>query len=181
MSRLLRLSAAFAFVVAFFGAIAKGASAHDVGVWSTELTERADGTIHARVSLAAVEAPLAMDHDAHIAMEVHSDDTKCAPGPVTTTPDGDGVILEEDFACTRATLSIDMVEYFGTEDVVTLTTAEGMHQELLDNSHRAMFVELHRAVPAPKRASRAPWIAGGALAAVALIAIAIQRILRRRS
>lgn len=178
MSRLPRLSA-LAFVVAFLG-LAASAAAHDVGVWSTELTERADGTIHARVSLVATEAPLAMDHDAHLAMELHTDDAKCAPGAVTTTPDGDGAILDEDFACQRATQSIDVVEYFKTEDVITLTTEEGLHQELLDNSHRAMHVELRRAHVA-KRASRAPWFVGGAIAAVALIAIAIQRILGRRS
>lgn len=176
----MRISPLVAFVFAFG---ARAALAHDLGVSRTDLTERADGAIHAHCTFAARDLGLAIDHDGHLAIDLRTDGAPCTPGEPTSTPDGDGLVIDEDFACTRATRSIDVVEYFGTEDIATITTSEGTHQELLDATHRAISVSLDRPRGGnARRVSRvAPWMIGAGVALLALIAIAIRSILRRRS
>lgn len=155
-------------------------AAHDLGVSRSEFTERDGGVIHARFTFAERDLAKAMDHDAHVAVDVRVDDTSCTPSAVTSAPDGDGVILDEDFTCARATRSIEVVEYFGTEDVATITTDAGSHQELLNASHRAISVALERGAPPTSRMrSRWPWIAAAACAFA--LGVAIRSILRRRS
>jgi hypothetical protein len=146
------------------------------------LVERPDGSIHGRFVFAAREAQGAFDRDGHVAVDVKTDGVSCAPGPATSTPDGDGVIVEEDFACARATRSIEAIAYFVTEmgaqheDVARIETAESTHEELLRAPHRTILLELHRRrAESPQRG----WIAALVVAAVALIAIAIRSILRR--
>lgn len=177
MRRRLRLSA-LAIVL-----VATAASAHDVGVWRTEIVERAGAVIHVRHSLLASEAPGAFDHDGHLAIDVRADDTSCKAGEVTTAPDGDGLTLDEDFTCTStATRSLEVIEYFAKEDVASITTLEGeTHLEILDVSHRAISVALRRAPPPPRARSFPTKLALGAALALALVGIAIQRILRHRS
>lgn len=160
------------------------ASAHDLGISRMNLVERADGTVHARFTFAAREVSAALDRDGHVAVDVRSDGESCAAGAVTTTTEGDGVVLEEDFACSPATRSLEVVAYFVTqmsgshEDVAILETPEGTHEELLRPSHRAIRVELSR----PRRESPHRWtpaaIACAAAAAVALLAFGIRYILR---
>ncbi len=163
-------------------AIAGTASAHDLGVSRMNLVERPDGSIHGRFTFAAREAQGAFDRDGHVAVEVKSDGVACKPGPATSTPDGDGVVVEEDFACARATTSIEAIAYFVTEmgaqheDIARVETAESTHEELLRAPHRTILLELHRKrAEAPQRG----WIAAFAIAAVALIALAIRSILKR--
>jgi len=160
------------------------AAAHTLGLSRCDLVERADGSIHGRFNFAAREAEAAFDRDGHVAVDVRTDGQSCAPGPVTTAPDGDGIVVDEDFACTAATRSIEVIAYFVTqmsgshEDVASLETAEGTHQELLTPDHRALVLELAR----PRRESprRSPALVVGLVAAaVALLAIAIRSILRR--
>lgn len=155
--------------------------AHDLGVSRSAFTEVADGTIHARCNFAARDLEHAIDHDAHIAVDVRADDVSCVPGAVTIAPDGDGAIADEDFACVRAKRSIEVVEYFGTEDVATITTDEGSHQELLGAAHRAISVSLHRTTSPPNRSSRTFAFAFASIVALALCAFAIRSILRRKA
>lgn len=161
------------------------ASAHTLGVSRADLVERPDGSIHGRFSFAAREAPSALDPDGHVAIDVRTDGRPCTPGPVTSSADGDGVVLEEDFACTKATRSIDAIAYFVTqmsgahEDVARIETPEGTHQALLAPDHRTLSVSLARPRRETSRRGRTLAIALGAAAAVALLALAIRSILRR--
>ena len=131
---------------------------------------------------AAREAEGAFDHDGHVAVEVKSDGAPCKPGPATSTPDGDGIVVEESFACARATTSIEAIAHFVTEmgsqheDVARIETAESTHEELLRAPHRTILLELHRKrAEAPQRG----WIAALAISLVALIALGIRSILKR--
>ena len=154
------------------------AFAHDPNVSRTDLVEGDAGAIHGRFTFAAADANNALDRDGHVSIDVKTDGASCAPGPATTTPDGDGIIVDEDFACTRAASSIEATLYFVTElgtaheDVARVATAESSHEELLRAPHRTIVLELHRAkTPEP---SRRPWVVLVAIAAVALIAFAIR-------
>ena len=147
-----------------------------------DLVERADGTVHGRFVFAAREAAGAFDREGRVAVDVKSDGVSCAAGPATTTPDGDGIVVEEDFSCAKATTSIEAIAYFVTEmgaqheDVARIETPESTHEELLRAPHRTIVLELHRKrAESPQRG----WIAGIAVAALALIAIAIRSILKR--
>jgi hypothetical protein len=155
--------------------------AHDLGVSRSTFTEEPNGNVHARCTFATRDLERTIDHDAHIAVDVRADDVSCTPGAVTIAPDSDGSIADEDFACTRATRSIEAIEYFGTEDVATITTHEGSHQELLGASHRAISVSLHRTTAPPQRSSRAFAYAFGSIVVLALCAFAIRSILRRKA
>jgi hypothetical protein len=173
-----------AFVLAVVLAAAT-AAAHTLGISRSELVERADGTIHGRFVFAAREADAAFDRDGHVAVDVRTDGESCAPGPVTTAPDGDGLVIDEDFACKKATRSIDAIAYFVTqmsgahEDVAMLQTPEGTHQELLTPSHRTITVTLNRPRRAAPHRGRAIAVVAGAAAALALLAVAIRSILRK--
>lgn len=165
--------------------VALPAAAHTLGLSRTELVERPDGTVHGRFSFAAREAGGAFDQDGHVAIDVRADGRACAPGPVTTRPDGDGVVVDEDFACERATRSLEAIAYFVTqmsgahEDVASLETVEGTHEELLTPDHRALVVELSRPRRESPHRARVLVLAGAAAAAAALLALAIRSILRR--
>jgi hypothetical protein len=162
-------------------AIASSAAAHDLGVSRMELVERDDGSIHGRFTFAAREAHVAFDKDGHVAVDVKTDGASCVAGPVTTARDGDGLVVDEDFACARATTSIEAIAYFVTEmggaheDVARIVTKDATHEELLRAPHRALVLELHR--PTRARTPRS-WIVAVAVAAVALIALAIRSILK---
>jgi hypothetical protein len=153
------------------------ALAHDLGVSRTELAEAENGSIHARFTFAAREAAAAFDRDGHVNAEVKADGVACAPGAATTAPDGDGVLVDEDFACTRATSSIEATLYFVTEmggtheDIARITADATSHEELLRAPHRTILLELHRKkAEAPHR----PWIAVAVVVAVALIVLGIR-------
>lgn len=168
--------------------VASPALAHDVGISRMNLAELPDGKIHARFTFTAREAAAAFDRDGHVAVDVRTDGESCVPGPVTTTPDGDGLVVDEDFACAKATRSIEAIAYFVTqmgashEDVAIVETPEGTHEELLRASHRAIVVSLARAPrrESPRRGKIAAIAAAGA-AALALVIAAIRSILRRRA
>src|SRR5262249_10630605 len=118
-------------------------------------------------------------------VDVKTDGASCSAGPVTTTPDGDGVIFDEDFGCTRATSSIEATLYFVTElggggmheDIARIAAAESSHEELLRAPHRTIVLELRRkkTAEAPQR----PWIVLGLIAAVALIALVIRSRMKK--
>ena len=174
---------AAAFVFACANLTSARAHAHGANVSRTDLVEN-DRGVHARFSFAAVDAKNAFDRDGHVSIDVKTDGVSCAPGPATTTPDGaDGVIVEEDFACARATSSIEATLYFVTElggtheDVAMITAPELTHEELLRAPHRTILLELHRAkkTESPQR----PFVVLGAIAAVALIALAIRSRMKR--
>jgi hypothetical protein len=149
-----------------------------LGVSRSELVESESGSIHGRFTFAAREVAGAFDRDGHVSALLKTDGASCAPGPATSTPDGDGVIVDEDFACARATASIEATLFFVTElggaheDVARIQTRETAHEELLRAPHRTIALELHRATKA--QSPRRPWIVLGAIAAVALIALAIR-------
>jgi hypothetical protein len=149
-----------------------------------ELVERDDGAIHGRFVFAAREAHVAFDKDGHVAVDVKTDGASCAPGPVTTARDGDGLVVDEDFACTKATTSIEAIAYFVTEmggaheDIARIVTKESTHEELLRAPHRSIVLELHR--PRAEAPHRSRWLAAMAIAAVALIALAIRSILQKK-
>jgi hypothetical protein len=146
----------------------------------TDLVET-DGGIHGRFTFAAIDAKNALDRDGYVAIDVKTDGTPCTPGPTATTPDGDGVLIDEDFACTRATSSIEATLYFVTElgamheDVARILVSESSHEELLRAPHRTILLELHRdkKKTEPLTATR-PWLVLGVIAAVALIAFVIR-------
>ncbi|HEY1957991.1 MAG TPA: hypothetical protein VGH28_20360 [Polyangiaceae bacterium] len=177
------VAAAIAF--ALVAALARETCAHSLGISRMELDEQPSGAIRARFTFAAREADAALDRDGHVAVDVRSDDEPCAPGAVTTTPDGDGVVLEETFACTKATRSLEAIAYFVTqmsgshEDVAILQTPEGTHEELLSPSHRAIRVALSRPRRESPHRSHTAAILCAAAAAVALLAFAIRSILRK--
>lgn len=155
------------------------ARAHDPNVSRTDLVEGGDaGAIHGRFTFSASDAKNALDRDGHVSVDVKTDGASCTPGPVTTTPDGDGVIVDEDFACTRAASSIEATLYFVTElgdtheDVARIAASESSHEELLRAPHRTIVLELHRKPKA--EAPQRPWWVLGMIAAVALIAFAIR-------
>jgi hypothetical protein len=163
----------------FFAAIA---SAHDPNVSRTDLVET-DAGVHGRFTFAAADAKNAFDRDGHVSIDVKTDGASCTAGPATTTPDGDGVIVDEDFACTRARSSIEATLYFVTElggaheDIARVATAESSHEELLRAPHRTILLELHRPskkADSPLGATWRPWLVLAAIAAVALIAFAIR-------
>jgi hypothetical protein len=164
--------------------VSSRAYAHDPNVSRTDLVEGDAGAIHGRFTFAAGDAKNALDHDGHLSIDVKTDGVSCAPGPVTTMPDGDGVILDEDFACARATASIEATLYFVTElggtheDIARVAAAESSHEELLRAPHRTILLELHRKASAEK--PQRPWWVLGAIAAVALIAFAIRSRMRPR-
>ena len=162
--------------------VAASASAHDLGVSRSELVESQNGSIHARFTFAAREVAGAFDRDGHVSAVVKTDGASCAPGPATSTPDGDGVIVDEDFACARATASIEATLFFVTElggtheDVARIQTRETSHEELLRAPHRTILLELHRKkAEAPHRS----WMIGVAIAAVALIALVIRSRMKK--
>ena len=167
------------------------ARAHDLGISRMNLAEQPDGKIRARFTFTAREAAAAFDRDGHVAVDVRTDGESCVPGPVTTTPDGDGLVVDEDFACAKATRSIEAIAYFVTqmgashEDVAIVETPEGTHEELLRPSHRAIVVSLARAPrrESPRRGKIAAivGIAVAAAAALALVLGAIRSILRKRT
>jgi hypothetical protein len=164
--------------------VASRADAHDPNVSRTDLVESdANGGVHGRFSFAAADAKNALDRDGHVSVDVKTDGAPCTPGPATTTPDGaDGIVIDEDFACARATSSIEATLYFVTElggtheDVARIATAETSHEELLRAPHRTILLELRRKAKAdaPLGAAWRPWVVLGAIAAVALIALAIR-------
>jgi len=164
--------------------VASPALAHDPNVSRTDLVETDAGGIHGRFTFTAIDAKNALDRDGHVSIDVRTDGASCAPGPVTTTPDGDGVIFDEDFACTRATSSIEATLYFVTElggtheDIARIAASESSHEELLRAPHRTILLELHRKAKAesPQRA----WLVLGTIAAVALIAFAIRSRMKTR-
>jgi hypothetical protein len=166
-------------VVLVVVSIAATASAHQAGVSRMDLEERPNGAIHGRFAFAARDVDGALDRDGHVSVEVKTDGAACSAGPVTTTPDGDGVILEEDFACTRATRSIEAIAYFLIdESVARVVTAEGAHEELLRAPHRTIVLELARKGEPPGPVRRT-WVPAIAIGVVALLALAIRSILRR--
>lgn len=159
------------------------AHAHDPNVSRTDLVETDGGGIHGRFTFAAADAKNAFDRDGHVSVDVKTDGSSCAPGPATTTPDGDGVVVDEDFACTRATSSIEATLYFVTElgdtheDIARVAASDSSHEELLRAPHRTILLELHRKTKAesPQR----PWLVLGMIAAVALIAFAIRSRMKK--
>lgn len=161
------------------------AAAHTLGISRTDLVERADGSIHGRFTFAAAEAAEAFDRDGHVAIEVRTDGEACTPGPVTRAVDGDGLVVDEDFACAKATRSIEAIAYFVTqmtgshEDVAVVETPEGTHEELLRPDHRTIAVTLARPRRVTPHRTRNVALVAGAAAAVALLALAIRSILRR--
>jgi len=178
MSRRLRDAIAIATL-----AFAARASAHTIGLSRGTFTERPDGTIHAECSFALRDLDRAFDKDGHLAVEVRTDEAACEPGVPSVKPDDDGMAVEQDFACERATRSIEVIEYYGTEDVATIATDEGLHQELLSQAHRSISVTLRRA---PRGRPPSKWrTAGIAIACagfgLALIALVIRSILRRKA
>lgn len=183
MSRHLK---AFACALALAGAMVapSRAYAHDPNVSRTDLVETDAGGIHGRFIFAATDATSALDRDGHVAIDVTSDGAPCTPGPTTTTPDGDGVIIDEDFACARATSSIEATLYFVTElggtheDVARIAATESSHEELLRAPHRTILLELHRGRKKPE-STRRPWVVLGVIAAVALIALAIRSRMKK--
>lgn len=181
-------AAAFACCVVAIGTVGgweRDALGHDVGVSRADIVERRNGLFHGRFVFAARDMEGAFDRDGHVAIEVRADGVACVPGNATRAPDGDGVIVDEDFFCEMPTTSIDVIAYFvtglgGAHDcVASIETAEGTHQELLNAEHRAMSVALARPRRESPRRMRALVVAA-AIAAVALIAIAIRSILKRR-
>jgi hypothetical protein len=178
----LRKSRALAFAGAMLAPSLAGA--HDLGVSRTELAEAENGSIHARFTFAAREAAAAFDRDGHVNAEVKTDGVACAPGPATSAPEGDGVVVDEDFACTRATSSIEATLYFVTEmggtheDVARITAEQTSHEELLRAPHRTILLELRRKkAEAPHR----PWIAVAVVALVALIVLGIRSRMGRKA
>ena len=164
---------------------ASQAHAHSLGVSRTELVESdAGGMIHGHFTFASSDAKNAFDRDGHVSIEVKTDGATCTPGPATSTPDGDGVIVDEDFACIRATSTIEATLFFVTElggtheDVARIAVAESSHEELLRAPHRTIVLELHRGTKtqSPQR----PWIVLGTIAAVALIAFGIRSRMKTR-
>ena len=159
------------------------ARAHDPNVSRSDLVETDAGGIHGRFTFAASDAKNAFDRDGHVSIDVKTDGVSCAPGPVTTMPDGDGVIVDEDFACTRATSSIEATLYFVTElggaheDIARIAATEASHEELLRAPHRTILLELRRPsrkTESPLLSTWRPWVVLGLIAAVALIAFAIR-------
>jgi hypothetical protein len=167
---------ALAFVIVMTASAS--AHAHDANVSRTDLVESDAGGIHGRFSFAVADAKNALDRDGHVSIDVKTDGAPCTPGPVTTTPDGDGVIFDEDFACTRATASIEATLHFVTElggtheDVARIAASESSHEELLRAPHRTILLELRRG--SKKEPRERPWIVLGAIALVALIALVIR-------
>ncbi|HEY2365567.1 MAG TPA: hypothetical protein VGH87_04235 [Polyangiaceae bacterium] len=155
------------------------AYAHDPNLSRTDLVEGDAGGIHGRFTFAASDAKNAFDRDGHVSIDVKTDGASCAPGPVTTMPDGDGVIVDEDFACTRATASIEATLYFVTElgstheDIARIAVSESSHEELLRAPHRTILLELHRKpkAEAPLAVAWRPWLVLGTIAAVALLIV----------
>ena len=149
------------------------ARAHDPNVSRTDLVETDAGGIHGRFTFAASDAKNAFDRDGHVSIDVKTDGASCTPGPATTTPDGDGVIVDEDFACARAASSIEATLYFVTdlggahEDIARVAAPEASHEELLRAPHRTIVLELHRKTKA--EAPQRPWVVLGTIAAVALL------------
>ncbi|HEX4516025.1 MAG TPA: hypothetical protein VH054_20890 [Polyangiaceae bacterium] len=150
----------------------------------TDLVETDAGGIHGRFMFTAIDARNVLDRDGHVAVDVMTDGAPCTPGPATTTPDGDGVIIDEDFACARATSSIEATLYFVTElggtheDVARIAASESSHEELLRAPHRTILLELHRGKKKAESTPR-PWIVLGLIAAVALIALAIRSRMKK--
>lgn len=185
MRRSVALAIAFALALSLAESDAR---AHDLGISRMNLVEQPDGKIHARFTFTAREASAAFDRDGHVAVDVRTDGESCVPGPATTTPDGDGLLVDEDFACAKATRSIEAIAYFVTqmgpshEDVAIVETPEGTHEELLRASHRAIVVALSRAPrrESPRRGKIAALAAAGAVA-LALVIVAIRYILQRRA
>ena len=173
---------AFAFACAMLAS--SHALAHDPNVSRTDLVESDAGVIHARFTFAASDAKNALDRDGHVSIDVKTDGASCTAGPATTAPDGDGVIVDEDFACTRATSSIEATLYFVTElggtheDIARIAAPESSHEELLRAPHRTILLELHRKTKA--EAPQRPWLVLGTIAAVALIAFAIRSRMKNR-
>jgi hypothetical protein len=169
--------------------VASRAHAHDPNVSRTDLVETDAGGIHGRFTFAASDSKNAFDRDGHVSIDVKTDGASCAPGPATTTPDGDGVFVDEDFACTRATTSIEATLYFVTElggaheDIARVAAAEASHEELLRAPHRTILLELARPTKknadSPLATTWRPWLVLGAIVAVALIAFAIRSRMRK--
>ncbi len=157
----------------------------------TDLVESEAGGIHGRFAFAAIDARNALDRDGHVAIDVKTDGAPCTPGPATTTPDGDGVLIEEDFACTRATSSIEATLYFVTElgatheDVARIVaeasppeSGSASHEELLRAPHRTILLELHRGKKRAESPQR-PWVVLAVIASVALIAFVIRSRMKK--
>jgi hypothetical protein len=155
------------------------AYAHDPNVSRTDLVETDAGGIHGRFSFTAGDSKNALDRDGHVSIDVKTDGAACSPGPATTTPDGDGVIIDEDFACARAASSIEATLYFVTElgstheDIARIAVSESSHEELLRAPHRTILLELRRKpkAEAPLAVAWRPWLVLGTIAAVALLIV----------
>ena len=174
----------FASLVLAMALSAPSASAHELGVSRSTLTEREDGSIHGQFTFAAREGASALDPVGHLAIEVRTDGERCTPSLPTATLESDGLVFDEDFACTRATTSIDATIAFvgqmgsAHENVATLEgwgDASTITSELLRGEHRTIALELHRPRPKTPRMVFVALALGGAL----VLVVAIRSILRR--
>jgi hypothetical protein len=173
-----------ASLVLAVGFWASSASAHDLGVSRSTLTERQDGSIHGQFTFAAREGAAALDPAGHVAIEIRTDGARCTPTLPTATLESDGLVFDEDFACTRATTSIEATVAFvgqmgsAHEHVATLEAwgdNGAVTSELLRGEHRTIALTLHRPRPKTPRMVLVALALGGAL----VLVVAIRSILRR--
>jgi hypothetical protein len=165
--------------------VALPARAHDLGVSRSTLTEGADGSVRGQFTFATSEAPAALDAKGHVAIAVFADNEQCVPGAATSRPaEGDAVVIEEDFACTPATSSIEATVEFlprmaGAHENIASIAAVGESvasaSEFLSGNHRTITLELHR----PRRKTPRGAIVFGVITG-ALILVIAARSLRSR-
>ncbi len=165
--------------------VAPLATAHDLGVSRSTLTEREDGSIHGQFTFAMREAPSALDRSGHVAIDVRTDGELCTPSVPTAAPESDGLVFDEDFTCTRATSSIDAtIQFLGEmgsthQNVASLEAwgdASNISSELLSGEHRTITLALHR--PRPK-APRVVLLVTLAVFGALVLVVAIRSILRK--
>lgn len=169
---------------------ARSASAHSRGLSRSAFEVAQDGTVHAKLLLAAADLPAAarasepgLAELAARGVDVRADGASCPAHFAGSRPDGpDGVELDVDFACAKGA-SVVEAELFllsdlgaSHEDVATMTSGAMTHQAVLDGAHRTIRLEI-----APKKpGSSRVLVAIGASMLAALAALLVARRRQRR-